>query len=63
MYHYERAYDATPVSTILLGFKKETKNDAKPKTLLVYDKTFNKGLLKFMFTENRLNTLPKLSTL
>jgi hypothetical protein len=63
MYHYERAYDATPVTTILVGFQADAKNAAKTKTLLIYDRTFNKGLLKFRFTENRLNTLPKLLTL
>ena len=63
MYHFERSYDATPVCTLLLGFKKDNSNAAKPKTLLVYDRTFNKGLLKFTFKENRLHTLPKLLTL
>jgi hypothetical protein len=63
MYHFERAYDATPVCTLLLGFNKDNSNAAKPKTLLVYDRTFNKGLLKFTFTEKRLQTLPKLLTL
>jgi hypothetical protein len=63
MYHFERAYDATPVCTVLLGFDWKDSNAGKAKTLLVYDKTFNKGLLKFTFKENRLQTLPKLLTL
>ena len=63
MYHFERAYDVTPVCTVLLGFKKIPANAFKPKTLLVYDRTFNKGLLKFTFKENRMQTLPKLLTL
>jgi hypothetical protein len=63
MYHFERAYDATPVCTILLGFNKDNSKEGKAKTLLFYDRTFNKGLLKFTFKENRLQTLPKLLTL
>lgn len=63
MYHFERAYDVTPVCTVLLGFKQQPVNAGKAKTVLVYDRTFNKGLLKFTFKENRLQTVPKLLTL
>jgi len=63
LYHFERAYDVTPVCTLLLGFRKSESNAMKPKTLLVYERTFNKGLLKFTFKEKRLQTLPKLLTL
>lgn len=63
MYHFERAYDVTPVCTLLLGFERADKNAERPKTLLFYDKVFNNGLLKFTFKENRLQTLPKLLTL
>jgi hypothetical protein len=63
MYHFERAYDVAPYCTVLLGFENDKTKSGKQKTVLVYDKTFNKGLLKFTFKENRLQTLPKLLTL
>ena len=63
LYHFERTYDVAPFCTILLGFNENKKNIHKPKTLLVYDKIFNKGLQKFTFKENKLQTLPKLQTI
>lgn len=63
MYHFERAFDVSPACSILLGFEKRPVNLGESKTLLVYDRIFNKGLLKFTFKHNRLQTLPKLITL
>ena len=62
LYHFERAYDVSPSATILLGFtaSKKTKND---KTLIIYDRTFNKGTVKFLFKASELNNKPKLKTL
>ena len=63
LYHFERTYDTSPSCTILLGFNMDKKSINKQKTLLVYDRTFNKGLLKFTFKENKFLNLPKLQTL
>ena len=61
LYHFERAYDVTPSATLVLGFlQKQPEGD---KTLLVDDRTFNKGLLKFRFSAAELNNKPKLKTL
>lgn len=63
IYHFERTYDVAPFCTLLLGFSKNEKTLNQAKTVLVYDKIFNKGLLKFTFKENKLQTLPKLQTI
>ncbi|MCW3084172.1 MAG: hypothetical protein JWP12_1538 [Bacteroidetes bacterium] len=63
LYHYERAYDVTPSATMLLGFIKKSNNDKNDKTLIFYDRTFNKGMLKFKFAATGLYNKPKLKTL
>lgn len=63
LYHFERSFDASPVSTLLLGFAIRKQADAQDKTLLVYDRTFNSGLIKFTFSKKDLKNLPKLKTL
>lgn len=63
LYHFERAYDVMPSATIVLGFSKKNGRDTNDKTLLVDDRTFNKGMLKFKFAAAELNNKPKLKTL
>ena len=63
LFHFERAYDITPYSTFLLGFALSNNSKQEDKTLIVYDKTFNKGLLKFTFKQNELYNLPKIKTI
>lgn len=63
LYHFERAYDAAPSSTFLLGFPLSENKSQQEKTLLVYDRTFNKGMLKFTFRKKDLKNLPKIKTL
>ncbi len=63
LFHFERAYDVTPSSVFLLGFG-VTKNTLKQdKTLIVYDRTFGKGLIKFTFNQKDLQRLPKIKTI
>jgi len=62
LFHFERAYDVAPFATFLLGFN-ASKNNSKDKTLIVYDRTFNKGTIKFTFKQNDLQNLPKLKTI
>lgn len=62
LYHFERAYDAAPSGTFLLGFQVTKNKLSQEKTLLVYDKTFNKGMLKFTFRKKDLKNLPKIKT-
>lgn len=62
LYHFERAYDVTPTSTFLLGFNLSKKVSSENKTLIIYDRTFNKGMIKIAFDKNELEKLPKLKT-
>jgi|TARA_B110000438_G_C15617304_1_gene564916 hypothetical protein len=63
LYHFERTYGITPYSTFLLGFSKEDIAAAKERTIVIDDKLFNKGLIKFNWTEQALNNVPKLSVI
>lgn len=63
LFHFERAYDVTPSSVFMLGFPLSKNNPEDDKTLIVYDKTFNKGFIKFTFSNKELKNLPKLKTL
>lgn len=63
LFHFERAYDVSPLSTFLLGFPLTKNIESKEKTLIFYDRTFNKGVLKFTFKKDELKTLPKLQTI
>lgn len=62
LYHFERTYDVAPSGTFLLGFSAAKKKIKGDRTLVVYDRTFNKGLLKFRFKKQELKNLPKLKT-
>lgn len=62
LFHFERTYGASPSSIFLLGFPVSKNKTAVEKTLLIYDRTFNKGLLKFTFTRKDLRNLPKIKT-
>lgn len=63
LYHFERSYDVAPASTFLLGFPTNKQEAPEEKTLLIYDRIFNTGLIKFTFRKNELKELPKLKTL
>lgn len=61
LFHFERAYDVIPSCTFLLGFEKKLSN--KSKTLIVYDKIFKKGYIKFTFDEKELQNIPTIKVL
>lgn len=60
IFHYERTFDVAPYSSFLLAFKIPAKDKGKDRTIVIDDKIFNKGTVKFFFSEKRINTLPKL---
>jgi hypothetical protein len=62
LYHFERAYDVAPYSKFMLGFVKNKKTGSKERTLVFYDRVFNKGLIKFTYTDEDFNNIPKLKT-
>jgi hypothetical protein len=64
LYHFERAYDVSPFSTFLLGFKKSKKEKVDgEKTIIFYDKVYDKGIIKFTFNNKEQNNIPKLRTI
>ena len=63
LYHFERAYDVTPSSTFLLGFSLGKNKSPESKTLILYDRTFNKGTIKMAFDKHDLQKIPKLKTI
>lgn len=62
LYHFERTYDLAPYSKFLLGFMKGKNSEPKKRTLTFYDKIFNKGFIKFNYTDEDFNNIPKLKT-
>lgn len=60
IFHFERAFDVAPYSSFLIGFKIPAKCKNKDRTIIIEDKIFNKGIVKFLFSEKRINKLPKL---
>ncbi len=63
LYHFERAYDAIPSSTFLLGFSLDKNKQSESKTIIIYDRTFNKGMIKIAFDKHNLQKIPKLKTI
>src|ERR1035437_2351097 len=57
LFHFERAYDAVPYSTFVLGFPNN--NKAGNKTLIYHDNIFKKGIIKLEFENNNLKAVPK----
>jgi hypothetical protein len=62
LYHFERTYDVAPYSKFLLGFVKGKNAEPGERILTFYDKVFDKGLIKFTYTNEDLNNIPKLKT-
>ena len=63
MSHFERAYDATPFCNIMIGFPSKEIKDDEDCTIVVHEKIFDRGILKFRFMKNTFNSIPKLATL
>jgi len=62
LFHFERAFDVVPYGEFILGFEKSNR-PAKEKTFILYDKIFNKGIVKFTFDVSNITHLPKLRTI
>lgn len=63
MFHFERSYEAAPYCTILLGFKSLENNKNAQLTLVLEDKIFSKGIIKFTFNKSNFERIPKLKTI
>lgn len=62
LFHFERTYDIAPYSKFLLGFVKGKNTEPEERILTFYDKVFDKGLIKFTYTNEDFNNIPKLKT-
>ncbi len=62
LFHFERTYDIASYSKFLLGFEKGKNQKPKERVFTFYDKIFNKGLIKFTYTDEDFNNIPKLKT-
>jgi len=62
IFHFERAYDVIPYATFLLAFPK-SKSPLSEKTFIYQDRIFNKGVIKFTYTQEDLSQIPKLKTI
>jgi hypothetical protein len=62
LFHFERTYDVAPYSKFLLGFMPDKEKSLEEKTLLFYDRTFGKGMIKFTFKNKQIENIPKLKT-
>lgn len=59
-YHFERAYNVVPFGHFVLAFEPTDKDIVKTKTLVYYDRLFNKGIIKLTFLPRDLIKVPKL---
>ena len=62
IYHFERTYNIAPYSTFLLGFELSEEEEHKERTLVFDDDVFGAGRLKFKWTPNEFNWVPKIAT-
>jgi hypothetical protein len=63
LFHFERAYDITPSAVFLLGFPVTVHSSEQDKTFIIFDRIFNKGLIKFTYSINKIKNLPRLKTI
>jgi hypothetical protein len=60
LYHFERAFDNNSKNLFLLGFPKS--KSSSDRTIILTDKIFGKGIVKFNFSAKVLFNIPKLKT-
>lgn len=63
LYHFERTYNITPYSSFLIGFAKEYMKGVKERTIILDEKIFNKGIVKFKWTNSEMNNIPQVELL
>jgi hypothetical protein len=62
LFHFERTYDIAPYAKFILGFKNPEKNKIQDIVVEYNDRVFNKGLIKFTFSKDDFNKIPKIQT-
>lgn len=63
LYQYERAFEAAPYATIMMGFDNKKFNKEKQLTLCFNDRLFEKGYIKFNYLNGQMTHLPKITEL
>ena len=63
LFHFERTYDVAPYCTFLLGFSLDKNKQNNEKTIILYDRMFDKGTVKFTFNKKEITNIPKLNNL
>ena len=62
LYHYERTYGLAPYTKVLIGFSKEDIGESTlERTIILNDRLFNKGLIKFNYSSSTLLEIPKIA--
>lgn len=64
LFNHVRNYGISPYTEIVLGFEEKESGEKykESKTLVIEDKAFGLGYMKFLFAKNNLNDLPELKT-
>lgn len=64
LYHFERTFGLAPYMKVLIGFSKEDmSNNITERTIVFNDNLFNKGLIKFNWSSQKLLETPKITVL
>jgi len=61
IFHFERIYNIAPYTTFMLGFAKENLKNTSYRTIVLNEKIFNKGLLKFKWSTSALENVPQIA--
>lgn len=61
IFHFERIYNIAPYTTFMLGFAKENLINSSHRTIVLNEKIFNKGLLKFKWSTSALENIPQIA--
>jgi hypothetical protein len=61
LYHFERAIDIQSEDHFILGFPKS--KSVSDRTIVLQDKIFGKGIVKFNFSAQTITNLPKVKTI
>lgn len=63
LFHFERAFEVVPYSTVMVAFDNKKFNKSNEFTIIYNDKLFEKGFVKFNYKNKQLINLPNISGL
>jgi hypothetical protein len=62
LFHFERVFDIAPYAKFSIGFVYDKKHKGKESTLIYNDRIFKNGLIKYIYSNDEINKIPKLET-